>query len=107
VKRAKPAFYATVHVTLIGVARDCGYALALHGSLKRDMDVVAVPWTEDATSADRLMRGLAQATGGYYRHQQPKKNPHGRLSYALVLDNCAGDAVYIDISVMPRLGGDE
>jgi hypothetical protein len=90
---------------LIGVARDCGYAVALHGSVKRDLDVVAVPWTEDAVSADRLLREFANVTGGYYRHQKPAKKPHGRIAYALVLDNAGGDAVYIDVSVMPR-GGD-
>lgn len=101
-KKAKAAFYATVYVKLIAAARDCGYALALHGTMTRDMDIIACPWTEDATSTDRLIREFANITGGYYRHQKPKANPHGRMSYALVLDNCAGDAVYIDISVMPR-----
>lgn len=28
-------------------ARDAGYALLLHGSLMRDVDVVAVPWREE------------------------------------------------------------
>lgn len=103
-KKAKPAFYATVYVSLIGVARDCGYALGLHGTMTRDMDIIACPWTDDATTADRLIREMSNATGGHY--DKPKKNPHGRTSYALVLDNCAGDAVYIDVSVMPRLKGE-
>ena len=101
-KRAKPAFYASVYVILIGVARDCGYALALHGSMTRDMDVIAVPWIEEATSADRLMRELAAATGGVYTDKKPSHRPHGRTAWSLVLHNDAGDAVYVDVSVMPR-----
>lgn len=100
-RKAKPAFYATVHTTLIGIARDCGYALGLHGSMTRDMDIIAVPWTDDATTADRLMKELSHATGGHFDIKASKK-PHGRLAYSIVLDNCAGDAVYIDVSVMPR-----
>jgi len=37
--------------------RDCGYAIAPHGSLARDLDVIAVPWTEDAVSAETRRHG--------------------------------------------------
>lgn len=30
------------------VARGCGYAIGLHGSMKRDVDLIAVPWTDEA-----------------------------------------------------------
>jgi hypothetical protein len=32
---------------LQAAAREVGYALLLHGSLLRDVDIVAIPWTED------------------------------------------------------------
>ena len=33
---------------LCDVAREMGYALALHGSMNRDMDLIAVPWVVGA-----------------------------------------------------------
>lgn len=96
-KRARPAFYASVHLLLVGVARDNGYALALHGSMARDLDVLACPWTDDAVSPDKLVRAFAKATGGYIKGDAFSK-PHGRLAYVIVLH----DDMYLDVSVMPR-----
>ena len=44
----RPAFYAAMWDDIRECAMNCGWAVALHGSLKSDMDIMAMPWTEDA-----------------------------------------------------------
>ncbi len=91
-------------------ARELGYALALHGSLVRDLDLIAVPWTEDAVSAAELVAAMIEACGGFtindetadpydYTRRNPQPKPHGRRSWKIFL----GGSPYIDLSVMPRV----
>jgi hypothetical protein len=65
---------------LRAVARQHGYALALHGSLGRDVDLLAVPWVESAVSADALVEalraGLADVLGAAYVIDKPTLKPH-------------------------------
>ena len=109
---AFPALYSLLYPSMVAVARAHGYALALHGSLARDMDLIAAPWAEDAVPAEELVEAICQDIGGmilgggrrdplsgdFVPHQDPVEKPHGRLAWALHLTGGA----YIDISVMPR-----
>lgn len=85
-------------------ARAFGYALAVHGSLKRDIDLVAIPWTETAGRAvdvAEALRERAHAVTGfaYLIEGRPAAiKPHGRVGWEIVL----GGNVYIDLAVMPR-----
>ena len=46
-------------------AKDDGYAIIVHGSLNRDIDLVAVPWTDAATGDARaLSTKLANVVAG-------------------------------------------
>ena len=45
----RAAFYACMWDDFRQAAMDCGWALGLHGSLASDMDIMAMPWTENAT----------------------------------------------------------
>lgn len=88
-------------------ARTKGYCLAVHGSLARDIDLVAVPWTEEAASAEELAEavraaaekanplGVAFVAGD---DSCPRAKPHGRLAWSFHL----GAGPFIDLSVMPR-----
>ena len=78
-------------------ARDLGYALTVHGSVCRDLDVVAVPWTEDAASFNELTNRLQTETGAAL--SQVTEKPHGRQAVLLVLPG--GNGSVIDLSVMP------
>ena len=84
-----------------------GYALAVHGSMQRDFDLIAVPWEERAVSPEQLIRGLFLELGLKAQEGDPAEKEHGRLAYTLMLD---GD-LFIDLSIMPRLqalgGSDE
>ena len=55
----KAAFYASIYDDLRKAAMDCGWALGLHGSLSNDMDIMAMPWTEDAKSEEEMIRALS------------------------------------------------
>lgn len=87
------------------VCQSNGYALAVHGSLRRDIDVVAVPWTAEAVAPDVLAKeildflvradvGLGWASGG----PNGTEKPHGRHAWNIVL---AGEPfMYLDLSVV-------
>lgn len=94
-------------------ARELGYALATHGSLKRDIDLIACPWTTEAVDARTLAEALLKTAaehnnglaflsrhedGGYFWAGCPGAKPHGRLCWSIHL----GGGPYIDLSVMPR-----
>jgi len=78
-------------------AKCCGYALAIHGSMQRDLDVVAIPWIEVATEPGDLIAGL-ENLGFTVTPDSPKEKPHGRLAYTLLM----GGALFMDLSIMPR-----
>lgn len=85
-------------------AKLLGYALAEHGSQARDIDIVAVPWTDKAQSAEMLANSLRQVLDKMYpvtlevgpTEGQPK--PHGRLCWSFWIRPWT----YVDLSVMPR-----
>lgn len=97
------------------IAWDHGYALCVHGTIRRDIDLVAVPWIEWATSAEALIEAFAEEIARYvdprvaeydatrlaYRRRQPGLDrPHGRRCEVFHLSYKFGDAPYIDLSVM-------
>lgn len=104
----KPAGYmACAYAALIPLAqeraRKLGYAIAVHGSMNRDLDLIAVPWTEDAkdpTVVHRLFVKLFCPSSAKTTEQpqyQPVLKPHGRIAWIIPL-------VYggsINLSVVP------
>lgn len=83
-------------------ARFQGYAVAVHGSLKRDIDLIAVAWTEQAKPPQELVRAIMGAVGGILGNcimlTALSDKPHGRLACTLVHPGFAGE---IDLSVIP------
>ena len=99
------------------VARELGYNLVAHGSMERDCDLVAIPWTDDAVGEDTLVLALQAAFGEalgtecYLGHGWSLK-PHGRKANTLILletglvnEEAPGKGEgfpFVDLSVMPR-----
>lgn len=87
-------------------AREVGYAIGVHGSLARDIDLIGVPWTEDAIPAYqfacRMREVCEQVTGAgiWGAEPQPRPKPHGRKGWTFYI----GGGSYIDLSVMPLNG---
>ena len=51
----RTAFYACMYEDIRQCAMDCGWAVALHGSLASDMDIMAMPWVDDAVSFKEMV----------------------------------------------------
>lgn len=85
------------------VARAHGYAIALHGSLKRDLDLVAVPWVEEVSSPGELINAL-EADLDLKLIRGPVKRPHGRTGHILCGRKWreGEDHQPIDLSVMGK-----
>lgn len=100
--------------SLMKVAQKCGYALAVHGSMTRDLDLVAVPWTKKAMAPESLVISLEKSLVGYsFSRNDWKKvatqKPHGRKAYSIVFAHLADDFenprlrhAYIDLSITSR-----
>lgn len=107
---ARAAAYVALYPTLLGIANDHGYALAVHGSLHRDFDLIAVPWIEEASDALTLIQAIKEATNTVTHHEDadqfyedcnPTEKPHGRMAYSLHTSNHGMYGGYLDISILP------
>ena len=86
-------------------AKKHGYALTVHGSMLRDVDLVAVPWVNRCKAPStlvkalyKLVKAMAGRENAYVRiNSKPELKPHGRLSWSLYFSRDA----YLDISVKP------
>lgn len=58
VTNGRAVFYACMWEDFKNAALDCGWALGLHGSLNSDMDIMAMPWVEDAKSVEQMIEAL-------------------------------------------------
>lgn len=109
---ARAAAYVALYPMLVQVAKRHGYALAVHGSLHRDFDLIAVPWVEEASEPLTLIKAIKAATRTVTQHEEvdrlvkdcrPTQKPHGRLSYSLHVTNSGMYGGYLDVSVMPKI----
>lgn len=55
-----PIYAACCYPDLAEIARGCGYALAVHGSLARDFDLIAIPWADVVESHDALLARITE-----------------------------------------------
>ena len=79
------------------IARKHGYALAVHGSLQRDFDLIAVPWVENPNSPEEFIEEIT-STFTIDEIGEPTLKPHGRVARTVVIGfgQCA-----LDLSFMP------
>jgi hypothetical protein len=101
-------------------ARELGYAIGVHGTLKRDIDLIACPWSNGAVDPRQLAEQLrlvvekvngyaqpgAREVSEYFLDGCPGGKDHGRLCWTWFLDKTGSDdcrGPYIDLSVMPRI----
>jgi hypothetical protein len=113
---SKAPVFAWMMPALTQVARTHGYAIGLHGSMARDLDLIAVPWTAEAAPAEVLAEAIRSAVDGKIDtlahiapgddptadaiRENPQAKPHGRLAWSIYF---SGRMFYIDLSVMPRI----
>lgn len=100
--RLRALIYMGYYPAMQKAASKHKYALALHGSLNRDCDIIAVPWHRDASSAAALIDSLVKIVGGELDKQDEPymgQKPFGRMPYIIHMK----DGAFFDISVMPRI----
>lgn len=94
--------YCAIYPELAEIARAHGYALAVHGSMASDFDLVAIPWTNDAAEPTKVLGAITEQFA-FALWGEVENREHGRLAYSLLGRN--GWCGHIDISFMPRVGG--
>jgi len=111
----KPGFYTYCYEELKIIAKRYGYNLVIHGSMNRDMDLIAIPWVDPMLgTVDSMIQEFAEyldATIMKMSDSQKYCFPHGRYSY--VLEMCRATynhkkgewnedkQYYLDISIIP------
>lgn len=98
--------FASLYVGLCDIARGCGYALTVHGTMNLDFDLVAIPWIDDAKQPIELIEKMSDLLNLYggemfegLHGKEPEIKPHGRLAWLLKM----GSGANIDISIMPKI----
>lgn len=122
-------FFGCLYPGLCDIARNCGYALALHGSMVNDLDLIAIPWTEEAVDAVVLKDAIKNFIGAFSFRESMEdklfglpeevideecervgegkdlgpngetKKPHGRIAWNLFLEH----GRKVDLSIMPKI----
>jgi hypothetical protein len=114
----KPSFYSYCFEQLKAIAIMNGYNLCIHGSLNRDLDLIAFPWIEKVNDADAMLKEFASCIGGHLIPHGFKEGstdivyystlPHGRRCYVINMNRSRYMAegepkdpeYYIDVSVI-------
>jgi hypothetical protein len=90
--------YCALYPGIAEITREHGYALAVHGSLARDMDLICIPWVESPSDPSDVVKAItskfAIRTVG-----DPDTTHHGRERWTITVG--FGEC-FIDLSFMPR-----
>lgn len=104
------AFFASRLPAIRAAARTHGYAIGVHGSMRRDLDLIATPWGDGAAEIDKLAHAIAFAACGITRKGRYDwgAKPLGRMATSIPICWTAWHGEpgsgHIDLSVTPRLG---
>lgn len=113
--KVKPSLYAYIFHPLKEIAEKYGYNLVLHGSLNRDMDLIAIPWSLILGDYREMISEFSKMVGGDIQEAgEGDILPGGRRAFVINLNrkfNYLSDGsriredlnYYIDISVIPKI----
>jgi len=92
--------YCALYPRLAEITRKHGYALAVHGTLGRDMDLICVPWVDEPSTPEAVMAEMTSTFDLWLLFEgKGTAKKHGRVAYTISIGfgECA-----IDLSFMPR-----
>lgn len=97
----RAAFYACVWPELKNIATGLGWALGLHGSLNSDMDLMAMPWTNESAPVKVLINAISDC---FTNNEKVKRDnsipfidkPNGRVVYTIHIHA----DFYLDINII-------
>ncbi len=87
-----PVYAAAMYPDLAVIFHEHGYALAVHGSLARDFDLIAVPWAETVSDATVVVAEVTKKFAVRIVGNIEQRN-HQRIAYTLSVGfgECAVD----------------
>lgn len=96
--------YISLYPVLREIAMEYGYTLAIHGTVDRDLDLIAIPWTDDASDPADMVKALIDRVELILtpipKEGNPSSKPHGRTAWHL---SFGWTGMYVDLSVTPRI----
>lgn len=94
--------YASFYTVARLVCWSYGYSLCLHGSFTLDLDVLAVPWIDNAVTPEKLIHQIEYRTEWSPVRPNASMHSHGRMVFTLSSKefNCPR---FVDFGIMPRL----
>lgn len=118
---AKPSLYAYYFLALKEIAFEYGYNLVVHGSMSRDLDLIAIPWVNDPKPELDMINAMSEYINGFKSNDKGiflhGVLPGGRNAYVLNVNRggymntgtglhertefLADPQYYIDISITP------
>lgn len=88
-----------MYPVLAEIARKHGYALAVHGSLGRDFDMIAIPWKKEASDPQLIVDDYLSSFA-LHLIGEPDIVEHNRKRWLIGVS--FGDCQF-DFSAMPRI----
>ena len=77
-----PVYAAALYPDLAAICIKHGYALAVHGSLARDFDLIAVPWAAQTSRPEIVLKEITE-TFCIEVLGEPETKNHGRVAYSI------------------------
>lgn len=101
-----PVYAAALYPEMVLIAREHGYALAIHGSLQRDFDLIAVPWIDGPVSSPQVL--VDAICDRFHPAKQIGEGntikPHGRRGWTVSIGHgdCACDISFMPTNISPE-----
>lgn len=100
------AFFNSRMSAIREAAKGCGYAVGLHGSMRRDLDLIAVPWSEMFLPKGTLAAAIHKAACGFAQQEESyswEQKPNGRVATSFPI--CSTEELklsngHIDLSIV-------
>ena len=69
--KAKPGLYTLFYERLKFIAKEYGYNLVVHGSMDRDIDLIAIPWIDNPRKEILMIQDFHRyLTGNHYETKE-------------------------------------
>lgn len=98
----KPAIYFSLLEDLKIATRDRDWALVIHGSVNRDLDIILLPWGTFPCDEEEIIQTMLEVSGGELI-LGPIEKGNGRITYVINLfrlnKNNEDRQYYLDIAV--------
>lgn len=99
----KPAnnapMYCAMYPSLAEICRSHRYALAVHGTMGRDFDLIAVPWVDNPSEPQAVVDEITTKHAVNEVANSPEMMRHNRLCYTLAMYG----EFFFDFSFMPAI----